>query len=62
VCEAYTFDRALPFHLDYASVRAQAARFGARRIVLTHMGPSMLERRDEAEFECATDGLVLTIP
>ncbi len=61
VCEAYTFDRKVRFHLDYATVRAEAARFGARRIVLTHMGPSMLERRGEAAFECATDGLVLTV-
>ena len=38
-----------------------AARLGARRVVLTHMGPSMLERRAEADFECASDGLVLTL-
>lgn len=61
VCEAYTFDRKVRFHLDYATVRAEAARFGARRIVLTHMGPSMLERRADAEFECASDGLTLTL-
>jgi ribonuclease BN (tRNA processing enzyme) len=61
VCEAYTFDRKLRFHLDYATVRAEAARVGARRIVLTHMGPSMLARRAEAELECASDGLVVTL-
>ena len=61
VCEAYTFDRKLRFHLDYATVRAAAPRFGARRIVLTHMGPSMLARRAEAEFECASDGLVVSL-
>jgi ribonuclease BN (tRNA processing enzyme) len=61
VCEAYTFDRVLPFHLDYATVRAAAGGLGARRIVLTHMGPSMLERHTEAQFECASDGLVLTL-
>jgi ribonuclease BN (tRNA processing enzyme) len=61
VCEAYTFDRKLRFHLDYATVRAAAPRLGARRIVLTHMGPSMLARRAEAEFECASDGLVLSL-
>ena len=61
VCEAYTFDRKLRFHLDYAAVNAEAARLGARRIVLTHMGPSMLERRAEARLECASDGLVLTL-
>jgi ribonuclease BN (tRNA processing enzyme) len=61
VCEAYTFDRKLRFHLDYATVRAEAARLGARRIVLTHMGPSMLARQAEADFECASDGLTLTV-
>lgn len=61
VCEAYTFDRLLPFHLDYATVLAQAGRLGARRILLTHMGPSMLERQADAQFECASDGLVLTL-
>jgi ribonuclease BN (tRNA processing enzyme) len=60
VCEAYTFDRKLRFHLDYATVRAQTARLCARRIVLTHMGPSMLERRAEVDLECASDGLTLT--
>ena len=61
VCEAYTFDRKLRFHLDYATVHAAAPRLAARRIVLTHMGPSMLERRGEAVFDCAADGLVLTL-
>ena len=61
VCEAYTFDRKVRFHLDYATVRAEATRLGSRRIVLTHMGPSMLEHRGESAFECASDGLVLTL-
>jgi ribonuclease BN (tRNA processing enzyme) len=61
VCEALTFDKKLRFHLDYTTVRAQRDRFGARRIVLTHMGPSMLERRTDSEFECASDGLVLNL-
>lgn len=61
VCEAYTFDRKLRFHLDHATVRAEAPRFAARRIVLTHMGPSMLARRADAAFECASDGLVLSL-
>lgn len=61
VCEAYTFDRKLRFHLDYTTLHAEAPRFGARRIILTHMGPSMLARRAEAAFECASDGLVLSL-
>jgi len=42
-------------------VDAQAARLGARRIILTHMGRDMLAREAEARFERAHDGLVVTV-
>jgi ribonuclease BN (tRNA processing enzyme) len=61
VCEAYTFDKPVKFHLDYTTVDAQAERLGARRIILTHMGRDMLAREAEARFERAHDGLVVTI-
>jgi phosphoribosyl 1,2-cyclic phosphodiesterase len=61
VCEAYTFDKPVKFHLDYKTVEAQAARLGARRIILTHMGRDMLAREAEARFERAHDGLVVTV-
>ena len=61
VCEAYMFDRAVRFHLDYKTVEAQADRLGARRIILTHMGRDMLAREAEARFERAHDGLVVTL-
>jgi len=60
VCEAYTIDRPVKFHLDYRTVEAQAERLGAKRIILTHMGREMLARSGEAQFECAHDGLVVT--
>ncbi len=61
VCEAYTFDKPVKFHLDYKTVEAQAPRLGARRIILTHMGRDMLAREAEARFERAHDGLVVTV-
>jgi len=61
MCEMYTFDRPVKFHLDYKTVEAQAERFGARRIILTHMGREMLARSSEARFELAHDGLVVTV-
>jgi len=61
VCEAYTFDRPVKFHLDYKTIDAQAERLGARRIILTHMGRDMLAREAEARFERAHDGLVVTL-
>jgi ribonuclease BN (tRNA processing enzyme) len=61
VCEAYFWDRAVKFHLDHATVCAHADRLGARRILLTHMGPEMLARQADAAFECAQDGMVLEV-
>ena len=61
VCEAYTFDRAVKFHLDHETIRAHRDAFGCRRLLLTHMGPDMLAREGEAAFERAHDGLVLEI-
>jgi len=61
VCEAYTFDRQVKFHLDYKTIEAQAERLGARRIILTHMGREMLAREAEARSERAHDGLVVML-
>ena len=61
VCEAYTFDRPVKYHLDYATIRREAPGLGCRRLVLTHMGPEMLARADEAEHERAADGAILEV-
>ncbi len=61
VCEAYTFDRPIRFHLDHATLHAHRQRLTARRIVLTHLGPEMLARAGEAGWECASDGLTLSV-
>jgi ribonuclease BN (tRNA processing enzyme) len=61
LAEAYFFDRQVPYHLDYATLRAQRERLDCERIVLTHTSPEMLARQDEAEFECAHDGMVLEL-
>ena len=60
VCEAYTADRAVKFHVDYPSLLRNAGRISARRTILTHMGPSMLAL-ESAEFERACDGMVVEL-
>jgi ribonuclease BN (tRNA processing enzyme) len=61
VCEAYVWDRAVKFHVSHEAIRAHRDALGCRRIVLTHMGPEMLAREADAEFERAHDGLVLVV-
>jgi ribonuclease BN (tRNA processing enzyme) len=60
-CEAYTYDKAVRFHLDYATLRAHADRVRTNRIVVTHMGPSMLSRLADLDLDHtpASDGLTL---
>jgi len=58
-CEAYTWDKPVRYHLDYATLREHADDLGAGRLVLTHMGPTMLARTGDAEHAAAVDGLVL---
>jgi ribonuclease BN (tRNA processing enzyme) len=55
--EAYTFDKRIRYHLDYAALRAHAAEITAEQTVLTHMSADMLARLAEAEYPAAHDGL-----
>jgi ribonuclease BN (tRNA processing enzyme) len=61
VCEAYTYDRAVKFHLAHETLRAHRGAFACRRILLTHMGPEMLARQADAAFACAQDGMVIEV-
>jgi ribonuclease BN (tRNA processing enzyme) len=61
VCETYTFERRIRYHLDHATLARHLDRIGARRVILTHLGPEMLARRHDAVAECAEDGLVVEI-
>lgn len=60
-CEAYTYDRPVPFHLDYEDVAAHADELDTGRLVLTHMGPTVLERLGSLDRETACDGLVVVV-
>lgn len=60
VCEAYFYEREVPFHLSYRRLVAEAARLNARRIVLTHMSPEMLGRPDgDVVYERTYDGFIV---
>jgi Beta-lactamase superfamily domain len=58
-CEAYTYQKPVRYHLDLADLRAHAHEMATGRLILTHLGPSMLARLDDIEYETAADGLTL---
>ncbi|MFA5539349.1 MAG: MBL fold metallo-hydrolase [Gemmobacter sp.] len=60
IAEAYTPEKPVPFHLDWATLRARLPEIGARRVLLTHMGPDMLAHAAEG-CEKAGDGMRIAL-
>jgi ribonuclease BN (tRNA processing enzyme) len=58
-CEAYTYATPVRYHLDVDDLRAHAHQMATGRLILTHLGPTMLGRLDDIEYETATDGLTV---
>jgi ribonuclease BN (tRNA processing enzyme) len=61
VCEAYYFDKKVPYHLDYRTVAERRPELDCDRIVITHMSEDMLKRLDDTEVERAEDGAVIAL-
>ena len=61
IAECYTFDRQVPFHTSWVSLRASVPEIEAKRVLLTHMSTDMLEPIAIDGAERAEDGMVLEI-
>ena len=61
ICECSSYERPLKGHIAYRSIAPLLAGLGARRVILTHMNPDMLERRSLLAQETASDGMVVTL-
>ena len=61
ICECCYFETRVDFHLDYPRLAEHRHRFGAQRMILTHLGREVLTRRNDVAIELATDGLVVEV-
>ena len=61
IAEAYFRDKRVPLHLDLASLVRHLPEIGAKRVILTHMSDDMLAHRADVPFECAEDGMSVTV-
>jgi ribonuclease BN (tRNA processing enzyme) len=61
ICECSYFETRTATHLDYLQIAGSLERFGAKRIILTHLGEEVLRRLDDIDIETAHDGLVVEL-
>ena len=64
IIECYDYSRSMPGHTSFATLKEKRAGLKAKRIMITHMNPTMLERQDEARaagLVVAEDGLVIDV-
>ncbi len=64
ICECYGYSGHLTGHLSWEVLKARLPDLRARRIMITHMNPSMLAHVDEARAAgvlVAEDGLILDV-
>ncbi|MGH6865409.1 MAG: MBL fold metallo-hydrolase [Methyloceanibacter sp.] len=64
ITECFQYDLTLPIHLDYKTIDANYEKFGARRVLLSHMGQAMLAelgKVDRSRYIIAEDGMTLDL-
>jgi ribonuclease BN (tRNA processing enzyme) len=61
IAEAYFRDKKVPLHLDLASLEEHLDEIRPKRLVLTHMSEDMLRQRTEVPYNCAEDGMRLSV-
>jgi ribonuclease BN (tRNA processing enzyme) len=62
ICECYAYAGKMTGHLSWEILQPKIAALQAKRLMVTHMNPSVLAKRDELKHAgvlTATDGLVL---
>jgi ribonuclease BN (tRNA processing enzyme) len=61
ICECTFHEPVMPEHMAYSELLGRAPRFACERLLLTHLGASMHDRRGQLELETADDGLRIEV-
>src|SRR5262249_37907773 len=61
ISECYSFEKKVPFHLDYATLTANLPRIKPKRLILTHLNADALTRAGTTSCEVAQDGMTVEI-
>ena len=55
-CEAYFYEKKVPYHLDYRTLMEHRGELRTKRLVVTHMSADLLGRLTEIDIDAASDG------
>jgi ribonuclease BN (tRNA processing enzyme) len=61
LCECSFYDQESANHLNYKILRDKLAGLACKKLVLTHLGEEMLQRREELKVTCAEDGMLIEL-
>jgi ribonuclease BN (tRNA processing enzyme) len=61
ICGVWSFEDADASFIDLATLLSHRQRLDCRRLILVHLGPSMLDHLSEVPLEVATDGLQIEL-
>lgn len=61
ICECTLHDTHLDFHLSLQQLREHRDELDCERLILTHLGHDMSDRRGQIEIETADDGLAIKL-
>ena len=57
ICECTYHQSGFEYHLSHEELCEQRSRFDCGRLIITHLGEEMAQRRASCDFEAADDGL-----
>jgi ribonuclease BN (tRNA processing enzyme) len=61
ICECYSWQKRIPYHLDHGTLAAHRGDLNPKRVVLTHLGPDMLAHQPDTDDDVAHDGLRIVV-
>jgi ribonuclease BN (tRNA processing enzyme) len=61
ICECTYHRNGFDYHLSHEQLVKHREQFDCGRLILTHLGQEMADRRGKSEFETADDGLTIRI-
>jgi len=61
ICETFEYREEAGNHLNYLTLMEHRDELDCRRIILTHLGETMLDRCGSLEFTCAQDGTSIEV-